>query len=155
MPWKRSFLELPIDLKRFDIARMLVKKGADPIDSQGVNGQGVVALMEEYYQFGTNHYLKWLLQEHIPLGKIPDFIERVMNANIFNEEAKGIFKRARRHHAHALLICGNEDMARALIKHPNYGGSELLVAKDDTGKTALQIAAELGDLESVQTLLLL
>lgn len=103
-------------MKRFDIAAKLVKSGADPIDARGTNGQGVVALLEEYYQFGTNNYIRWLLYEHYPPSKVSEFIDRVMETDIFNKKAvKHFDEKTHRHHAHALLTCGHEQMIRRLI----------------------------------------
>lgn len=147
-----SILEMAIDLQRMDIVKTLVKAGANPIyvGADPRNASGIVQLFNEYYGFGTNHYISWLLHEHLPLAEIPNFIDQVMNAKIFNEGAKKMFEMVGRHPAHALLTCGHEEMSRKFLEIHGYNQ---LTVVDGSGKTALQIAAEKGDLDSVKIIL--
>ena len=143
-------IELAISLRRLDTAKQLVMAGANPIPPTLDTKSGVVQLFQEYCKFGTNHYISWLLHEHLSSHEIPHFIENVMKLGILNEEAERMFDRVGRHAAHAFLTCGHEEIAKQLLRHH---GDHLLIIKDTTERTALQIAAEMGNTESVDILL--
>lgn len=147
-----SPVELAILIKRIDVAKLMVKAGANPIlaDSDPSEVAGVIHLLSEYYEFGTNHYITWLLQEHFLFHEIFNFIEKVFEVNIFNEDAMSMFIEVGRHPAHALLTCGNEEMVKKLLQ---IHGVSMLTVTDACGRTALQIAAGQADLESVRILL--
>lgn len=148
-----SPIEMAINLKRLDIAKLLVKAGSHPIDpriSMGYKVEGIVQLLKEYYEFGTNYYITWLFREYLLSDSLPGFIEAVSNLDILEEATVSRFAGVGRHPAHAILTCGNEDMVRRLVVQ--YG-SDLLTTKDKRGKSALQLAAEIGDLEAVETLI--
>ena len=133
-----------------DIAKQLVMAGAHPIHPSLDDACGVLQVLNEFYEFGTNEYISWLLHQHLSLREIPQFIEDVVKLDIFNEAGVRMFDEVGRHPAHALLTCGNEDMVRRLFEnHPEIKVN----VKDGTGRTALQIATENGDLESVMILL--
>ena len=144
-----SPIELAVDIKRIDIAQQLVMAGANPIHPSLDEVDGVLQILEEYYEFGTNQYICWLLHEHLLSSELPQFIKTVLELDIFNNGGMAMFNEVGRHPAHALLTCGNEEMVRQLlIKQHSY-----LSVKDATQRTALQIATEKGDLESVEILL--
>lgn len=147
-----SPLELAILVQRLDAVKLMVKAGANPIlaDSDPSEATGVIHLFSEYYEFGTNYYISWLLQEHLLSQEIPNFIEKVFEANIFNEDAMEMFTEVGRHPAHALLTCGHQGMVKKLLQ---LHGDGMLTITDAKGKTALEIAAAKGDLESVRILL--
>ena len=146
-----SMIELAIDLQRMDIAKILVKAGTNAIyiGTNPSKVSGVVQLFNEYYSFGTNGYISWLLHEHLSYSKVPEFIDEVMKVNIFNNEAMRMFADVGRHPAHALLTCGHEKMSRKFLETHGYKN---LIVSDGTGKTALQISAEQGDLASVKVI---
>lgn len=145
-----SVVELGIMNKRIDVAKLLVISGANPIHPSLEHISGVVQLLEEYYDFGTNDYMRWLVHEHLLSHELHDFIETVVNLDVFNESGIWMFNEVGRHPAHAVLTCGHEELARRfLVRH----GSDMLYVKDVTERTALQISAQRGDLESVRTLL--
>lgn len=148
-----SPIELAIDIKRIDVVKSLVKAGANPISPYSKTSElcGVVQLFDEYYEFGTNHYILWLLHEHILSKDLPRFIETVVKLNIFNQQSVNMFTRVGRHPAHAILTCGHEEMVRRFLEH--WKKSNFLKIEDTIGRTALQISAERGDLESVRVLL--
>ena len=124
--------------------------GANPIHPSLDRASGVLQLLNEYYEFGTNEYIFWLLHQYLLSDEITPFIERVMNLDIFNESGMRMFDTVGRHPAHALLTCGNEEMVRRLLeKHPEIKVN----IKDGSERTALQIATENGDLDSVRILL--
>lgn len=147
-----SPLELAILIQRIDVVKLMVKVGANPIlaDSDPSEAAGVIHMLSEYYEFGTNHYISWLLQEHLLSHEILTFIEKVFEVNIFNEDAMSMFSEVGRHPAHALLTCGNKEMIKKLLQ---IHGDSMLTVTDENGRTALQIAAGQGDLESVRVLL--
>lgn len=146
----QSPIELAICIKRNDIASRLVEKGANPIHPSLDNVKGVPQLLVEYYEFGTNNYITWLFQQHLMSNEIPQFIENVVKVDIFNKTCKRMFNDVGRHPAHALLTCGNEELVRQFL---GKYGSSLLHVEDKTCRTALQIATESGDFESVTALL--
>ncbi len=148
----RSPIELAIHLRRLDIVKLLIKSGAHPIDPCVPTGNkmvGIIQLFKEYYEFGTNHYITWLLHEYLLSDDLPEFIETVVNLGIFSKTVIDMFITMNRHPAHAILTCGHEEMIRKFV---DYHGSNLLVIKNTTGKGSLQIAAERGDVESVRIL---
>ena len=146
-----SIIEMAIALQRMDVVKVLVEKGANPIyvgaDPREISG--VIQLLNEYYKFGTNKYISWLLHEHLSHAEIPKFIGNIMGVNIFNERAEQMFKRVGRHAAHALLVCGHKQMSSALLK---THGDHLLTVQDGNGRTALLVAASQGDLDSVKVI---
>ena len=152
-----SPIELAIQLQRIDIAKQLVQAGADPICAvQDV--EQIIPLFIEFFEFGTNRYMSWLLNEHLPQDEVPRFIEKVLDkkAMIFSNYARKEFRNgAGRHHAHAALTCGHEEMIKKFIERfpTTENGQEMLKVKDIAERTALQIAAANGDLDSVNALL--
>ena len=147
-------LELAILNRRLDVAKMMVIKGANPIAVPGPDGvSGVIPLIEEYYEFGTNEYIKWLFHEHLHPDVVDDHIQYLLKLDIFNPNAIAMFDQAGRHRAHALLTSGHEKVAKALIEHPDHGGIKLLNEKDAANFTAMQIAANIGDLEAVKVIM--
>ena len=152
-----SPIELAIQLQRTDIAKQLVQAGADPICANKELLDQVLPLFLEFYEFGTNRYFSWLLHEHILHDKVSTFIERVLEreAIIFGDYAKQTFEKGSgRHHIHAALTCGHAEMISKFIdRFSTIDGEDTLRVKDLAGRTALQIAAANGDLESFTTLL--
>lgn len=147
-------LELAILNHKLEVAKILVTEGANSIAYPQPGGvTGVIPLMEEYYEFGTNRYMKWLFHEHLRPSEVDKHIQKVLGMDIFNESAVKMFEKAGRHKAHALLTCGHEKMAKALLEHPRHGGPRLLTEKDTAGFTALQVSANNGDLESVKVIM--
>lgn len=141
-------LELSLDLRRFDIARMLVEVGMDPIYG---GDPEIRPIFLEYTQFGSNEFLRWLLEEHLTSEGIPAFVDRLLSGNIFlrSEDNHYAFEVLGRSFAHAFLLSGSEDAITCLVnKEP-----DLLKACDPFGKSALHLAAEKGDSESVRVLL--
>ena len=145
-----SIVELGIQNKRIDVAKQLVMAGANPIHPSLDNISGVAQILEEYYEFGTNEYMYWLLHQYLLPRDLPEIIKTVVNLDIFNENGVIMFTEVGRHPAHAVLTCGHEKMVRQFLE---THGTHMLYVKDTTGRTALQISAQKGDFESVNTLL--
>ena len=150
-----SPIELAIQLQRTDIAKQLVQAGANPICIN--DDPQILPLFLEFYEFGTNHFFSWLLHEHMQHSDISKFIETVLEKEtiIFGQYAKKYFKEnAGRHHVHAPLTCGHTEMIKKFVQcFPTTDGQDTLRVKDCAGRTALQIAATNGDLESFTTLM--
>ena len=153
-----SPIELAIQLQRIDIAKKIVQAGANPICADPNIVQQTLPLFLEFFEFGTNQYMSWLLHEHLSQSEISKFIEDVLKMKevIFCDYAKESFKTgAGRHHLHAPLTCGHEEMIwKFLERFPTTDENEdTLRVKDSANRTALQIAAANGDDKSVHTLL--
>ena len=153
-----SPIELAIQIKRIDVAKQMVLAGADPICATVEINEQIIPLFLEFFEFGTNSYMSWLLHEYLLPDQISEFIERVLEKKdmIFSSYAKQEFKDgAGRHYAHAALTCGHAEMIMRFIERfPTDGeGHQMLTVKDSAERTALQIAAANGDLESVHILL--
>ena len=150
-----SPVELAIQLQRMDIAKQFVQAGANPICAIDTVVEQILPLLLEFFEFGTNHYISWLLHEHLPPHEISGFIEKVLEKEpmIFSDYARDEFKDgAGRHHVHALMTCGHKEMIKRFITRFKEK-DDMLRVKDCADRTALQIAATNGDLESVDTLL--
>ena len=153
-----SPVELAIQIQRIDIAKLLVQAGANPVCADDSIVEQILPLFIEFFEFGTNRYISWLLHEHLSQDQVAGFIESVLEKKdiIFSSYAKQAFKdQAGRHHVHAVLTCGHEGMIKKFISRfpADDDGQKTLKAKDSAERTALQVAAGNGDLESVTTLI--
>lgn len=113
-----SPLDLALHIKRLDIVQLLVISGANSIDANPdlEKMSGVPTFLDEYYHYGTNEYISWLLNDHLYSHKITQFIEKVMKLDIYNEHGLQMFRGVGRHPAHALLTCGNEYVIREFLQ---------------------------------------
>ena len=142
-------LELTILLQRMDMVELLLRHGADIFAMPSSNSPSVIF---EYFEFGTTKILSWLLDDYLSLNDIPGFIKRVLDADILQESVMELFKtRVKRHPAHAILTCGNQDIVEKFLA--NYPSQDLLGVEDSNGYTALQVAASQNNLASVKVLL--
>ena len=144
-----TLLEFAIHLQRMDIVKLLLQKGADIFSTLSSN---LPVVLYEYFEYGTTKVLSWFLDEYLSLKDIPAFIKRVLDADIIQDSIVELFKvGVKRHPAHAILTCGNQDiMEKFLTRYPSQ---DLLNVEDPSGKTALQVAAEQNNLVSVKILL--
>lgn len=146
-----SPIELAIVIKRCDIAKRFVECKANPIHPSLETVIGVPQILTEYFEFGTREYITWLFHQHFLPRDIPGFIDKIVyDLEIFNERCMTMFENVDRNPSHAILTCGNEELIRKFLG--KYGLSQLSV-RDKAGETALQIATESGDFESVHVLL--
>ena len=136
-------LEMAISLQRFDIVKLLIDAGVDPI----LCGDGEISpLLFEYNLFGTHNFIRWLLNEHLRQHQIPAFVDHLLSTGVIFRNLEASFKGCP---VHALLLCGHKETIHDLVqKKP-----ELLEKCDSFGRTALHVAAEEGDLISVKILL--
>ena len=144
---KNSALEMSINLCRFDIAQKLIKAGVDPIESGDPNKRPIFL---EYAQFGTNHFIKWLLGEHLKGDEVTTFMKRLLDGEVFSNSITNQFSESfGRNTAHTFLLSGNEEAVSYLLRWK----PGLLNERDPFGKSALHLAAEKGDSVSVTILL--
>lgn len=97
-------------------------------------------LFSEYIHLGSNHFLNWLMNEHLITEEIIFFTEKLI---VFQALTKRRFGR------NAFQLCGQKEAVHYLLDRK----PELLQEWDAGGRTALHIAAERGDLDSVNILL--
>ena len=111
-----SPVELALKIKKFDIAKQMVIAGANPIDPNPDEHQSIPTLLEEYYYFGTNKFISWLLNQHLLSHNLPKFIEDVMKIDMYNASGIQMFNSVGRDPTHALLTCGNEYFIREFLE---------------------------------------
>ena len=148
-PWVASPLSFAILLQRFDVAEVLTERGANPLQDLG---EGTLSCMVEYLHFGTNRYFSWLFQEHLQADEIDQFIKDLLPLKpaILGRSCMMMFGECYKHPVHAILTCGNEDVVESFLGSDKVS---LLSQMDPNGKTALQIAAEQGDVTTINILL--
>ena len=139
-------LEFAINLRRFDLAQKLVEAGVDPILG-GDPRMGPIFV--EYVYFGSHNFIKWLLGEHLT-QHIPAFIDHLLKEKVFSNREGSLYAlRLGRNIAHAFLLSGHKDAVHCLLdKKP-----DLMKECDLFKKSALHLAAENGDCNSVRILL--
>ena len=147
---KSTALELAINYQGFDISHLLVKRGADPF----LYGDGVISpLLVEYLLFGSHRFLQWLLNDYLSHSQksVTEFIDHLLNEGVlFRDNMKHTFMEVYgRSPAHAFLLCRHKEAIDYLVQRRR----ELLEECDPFGRTALHLAAQEGDTESVRILL--
>ena len=139
-------LDISISLCRLDVVKLLIKSGVDPI--LGGNPK-MRPIFTEYVNFGSHEYMKWLLGDHLK-SEIPAFVQRLLHLQVFsNEDTDWSASIKGRNVAHAFLLSGNKEVTHFLLE----GKPDLMKECDPFNKTALHLAAEKGDCESVSNLL--
>ena len=152
-----GMLDLALSAKRIDCAKVIVKAGVDLISGGCPEGEtfDVVPMFQEYRDHGTNKFICWAFNEYIlRLNEID--LKRIIRCiiNMKKEDEKSCFWQCvRRSPAHAVLTCHHEETIKHLVRCGNDNGLDLLDERSCTGKTALHVAAENNDVESVQILL--
>ena len=152
-----GMLDLPLSMQRIDCAKVLVKAGVDLIDGGSPTGEelDVVPMFQEYRDHGTNEFIRWAFNEYIP--KHPEIdLKRIIQCiiNMKEQDEKSCFwQSVQRAPAHAILTSHHEETIKHLVQLGEECGLDLLDERSCTGKTALHVAAENNDEESVQLLL--
>ena len=153
-----GMLDLPLSMKRIDCAKVLVNGGIDLISGGTPGGEefAVVPMFQEYRDHGTNEFIHWAFSEYIPqhpdfdLGKI---IQSIIKMKVKDEE-RWFWQSVQRAPAHAILTSCHKEIIECLVQiGRDEFGLDLLAEQSSTGKTALHVAAETNDVESVQILL--
>ena len=144
---KTTALEVSVNLQRFDIVQALVEKGVDPIS--GGEPDSLPILME-YLQFGSHHFISWVLNEHLNPQEVPNFVRSLLDKGVFSNESTNQFAEVLgRNTAHAILLCGKKEAVHTLLdEKPHF-----MKTCDPFKKTALHIAAEKGDINTINILL--
>ena len=158
-----DMLSLPLTMKKMDYAKELVKAGVDPVSGGNPKGEklDVVPMFQEYYERGTNEFIRWVFNEYIPENPEIEqkaFIQRLIQTIIsMNEKDRenGRWKQRKRTAAHAVLTSGHLKTIEQLIQCGKENSLDLLAEQSCTGQTALHHAAENNDEESVDILLYL
>ena len=156
-----GMLDLPLSMQRIDCAKVLVKAGVDLINGGSPGGEkfAVVPMFQEYRDHGTNEFIRWAFNEYIPQHPEIDlerFARRIIQSisNMKDKDKKRWFwQSVQRAPAHAILTSHHEETIKCLIKCGKEIGLDLLAEKNSTHKTALHVAAEDNDMESVHLLL--
>ena len=160
--FRYSMLDLPLAMNRVDCAKALVKAGADPITGGWDRAEEfvVVPMFQEYFDYGTNEYICWLLNDYIHEVDLDAFTNRIAKSIInMNKVAQDPeltwWDSQRRAPAHAILTCGHHNAIQLVkSKCKDLDDSlDLCNVQSFTGKTALHIAAECGDIKSARILL--
>ena len=140
-------LEVSIHLQRYDIAQTLVQAGLDPILGGEPNSPPVLM---EYLQFGSHNFISWVLDEHLNPQEVPNFVRALLDKGVFSNEATNHFAEVLgRNTVHGILLCGRREAVYSLLdEKPHF-----MTTCDPFKKTALHIAAEKGDINTVNILL--
>ena len=155
---KYGLLDLPLSMRKIDCAIVLVKAGVDLINGGSPEGKefDVVPMFQEYLDHGTNEFIRWAFNEYIPSHPEID-LKRIIQSiiNMKKKDEKSCFwKSVQRAPAHAILTSHNEETIKRLVEcAKNDFDLDLLAEQSCTKRTALHVAAENGDVESVHILL--
>ena len=153
-----GILDLPLSMKRIDCGKLLVKRGMDLISGGSPEGEElfVVPMFQEYRDYGTNEFICWAFKEYIPQHPEID-LRRIIQCIINMKELDEKFcfwQSVQRTPAHAILTSQHEETIKLLIEHAKKEFDlDLLAERSCTGRTALHVAAEDNDVESVHILL--
>ena len=141
-------LEMSISMHRFDIAEELIfEHHVDPIYG---GDPKIKPIFVEYGQFGTNHFIKMLLRRYDMQGRLKAFIQCLSDRAIFSEELQHTVTHVfGRNAVHAFLLSGHKEAVKCLVEMK----PDVLKECDKLGKTALHVAAEQNNLQSVEILL--
>ena len=154
-------LDLLLSMQRIDCAKVIVEAGVDPMNGGSPKGEtfDVVPMFEEYCDHGTNEFIRWAFNEYIP--NHPEFDLKELTQQIIQsvstmkekDKTSCFWQSVRRAPAHAILTCRHVETVKHLVEGGKKYGMDLLAEKSCTGKTALHVAAEDNDVESVDVLL--
>ena len=141
-------LEMSLCLTRFNFAEKLVfEHHLDPI--YGGN-PAMKPIFVEYDHFGTDRFIKSILRRYGGMGKTQVFIECLLHPGVFSEELQHTFTVVNgRNPYHPFLLSGDKAAIECLVSRKD----DVLEEHDQFGRTALHLAAEQGNKESVEILL--
>ena len=157
LSFNSSILTLAIIFHNFEIAKAVVRAQLDPV----LGGDGeIYPVFLEYYLFGSHMFLKWLLETHYSDG-FKSLVDHILDENaLFEDTQKDSFEFMGKNAVHAFLLCGHEDAIDYLVEENKKrhqqnaeANPDILKEVDEFQKTALHLAAEEGDIDSVKILL--
>ena len=154
-----GMLDLPLSMQRIDCAKVVVKAGVDLINGGSPGGVefAVVPMFQEYRDHGTNEFIRWAFNEYnrnLPEIDLKRILQSIINMKV-KDEKSCLWQSVRRSPAHAILTSHHEATIKRLVECgiDEFDGLDLLDERSCTGKTALHVAAENNDVESVHILL--
>ena len=153
-----GMLDLPLSMRKIDCAKALVEAGVDLINGGSPGGEkfAVVPMFQEYCYHGTNEFIYWAFNKYVSLFSKLD-IKRIIQSIINmknNDKSLCLWQSVQRSPAHAILTSHHKETVEHLVRCGNEDFSlDLLDERSCTGKTALHVAAENNDVESVNILL--
>ena len=105
----------------------------------------------EYVEFRSVSFIKWLLFEHLKSKEnVHKFVDRLFEPeDVFQTTNKHVIQQKDKNVAHAFLLSGHKEAISYLLKRK----PDLMNECDCFNQTALHLAAEGGDHESVSILL--
>ena len=154
-----GLLDLPLSMKRIDCAKTLVETGVDLISggSPDCEKLAIVPMFQEYRDYGTNTFIRWAFNEYVPnhpeIDPINNRIIKCIKHMKEIDKSSGWWPSVQRSPAHAILTSRHEETIKQLVQCSKECGLNLLAERSCTGKTALHVAAENNDVESVHILL--
>lgn len=155
-----GLLDVPLEMNRVDCAKMLVGKGVDPISGGSPRGEefDVVPLFQEYFDHGTNKFIKWVFSDYLrdlqhSKCDLREVANRIIKSIHYMNAHNRRWLSQRRSPAHAVLTSSNEEMIKLLVQSGKEENLDLLAEQSSNGRTALHIAAENGDDTSAKVLL--
>ena len=157
--WSLLDLSLTMTIENgFEVVKVLVESGkVDPITGGSPGGEAfrIFPIFQEYWFHDTNYYIRWLCKKQMPIQERRKFVYRVlkcitaMRSNVYF--TSWIDKQ--RTPSHAILTSQHWETTALLVQKGKEQGENFLTETNSTGKTALHMAAESGDLKSVKILL--
>ena len=131
-------LDLLLSMQRIDCAKVVVEAGVDLMNGGSPGG--------ETFDVVPNH-------PEFDLKELTQQIVRSVRTMKEKDKRSCFWQSVRRAPAHAILNCRHEETVKHLIECGKKNGIDLLAERSCTGKTALHVAAEDNDMESVNILL--
>ena len=159
-----GMLDLPLSMNKIESAKQLVEIGVDLISGGSADCEklAIVPMFQEYRDHGTNEFIHWAFNEYLPKNHdkidLEQIIQRIIQSIIHMKERDKKFcwwDSVQRSPAHVILTCHHKETIKRLVEIANDKKFDLnlLEEKSCTDKTALHVAAENNDVESVQLLL--
>ena len=152
-----GLLDLSLSMKKIDCAKVLVEEGVDLLSGGCEGGEwfDVVPMFQEYRDHGTNEFIRWAFNEYLPKHPEVDLKRILLSIIIMKEKDKQscFWQSVQRSPAHAILTSHHEGTIKQLVQCGKENGLDLLAERSCTGKTALHVAAENNDVDSVNILL--
>ena len=154
-----GMLDLSLSMKKIDCAKVLVEAGVDLLSGGCPGGEwfDVVPMFEEYRDHGTNEFIRWAFNEYLPQHPEIDLKRIILSIIVMKEKDKKscFWQSVQRTPAHAILTSHHEETIKRLVecRIDEFDDLDLLDERSCTGKTALHVAAENNDVDSVNILL--
>ena len=152
-----SICYMAFSLRQTKNAKFLIRIGADYLESNS-NHNSLPSYLLEYCKSGKADYLSWLFST-LSTSNLEKLIKRITTDGgdydtVDSGKIEATSSHFERNLTHALLLSGNEHVTRELLgRGPQDSCNILCVKVDLKQRTALHIAAEMGQEESVKTII--